>query len=381
MRALPAAICLLAAIAVAGCGGSGEVARDGARGRADSPLRALGGTAAAGFARALGPHDFRFPYDHGAHPAYRNEWWYVTGNVIDARGRRYGFQLTLFRIGLAPGHAHRASAWATHQVWMGHLALTDVSRQRFQAHQRFARGGRIGLAGARRNPVEIWLEDWRLARADDGSWRLRASTDGLSLDLALTPHGQPVLQGDRGLSRKSTAPGNASYYYSLPRLSAQGRITLAGRAHTVSGRAWLDREWSTSALGAGQRGWDWFALQLDDGTDVMLYRLRREDGATSPFSAGTVVRPDGRVRHLGADDFTIDVLDRWTSPRGATYPARWRLRVPGIDGTLTVTPVLPDQELDLAVRYWEGAVDIRGARHDGVGYVELTGYADTPGTD
>lgn len=338
---------------------------------------ALGGTASEGFARASAPRAFRFPYDHGPHPEYRNEWWYVTGNLRDESGRRYGFQVTFFRIGLAPGEVDRPSRWATNHVWMAHFAVTDVTGDAFHDHERFARGGELGLAGATPDPVRVWLEDWRLERSADGSWRLDASADGVALALDLAPRKEPALQGDAGLSQKSAAAGNASYYYSLTRIAADGTLALAGDDRAVSGSAWMDREWSTSALGPEQRGWDWFALQLDDGTDIMFYRLRRAGGATDPHSAGTVVSPDGAVRRLGPGDFDIEVLDEWTSPRGGTYPSRWSIDVAGMDGALTVEPVLADQELVGAVRYWEGAVDVlRAGEVAGRGYVELTGYAD-----
>lgn len=340
-------------------------------------VEALGGNDTAGFQRADSIRAFEFPRDHGPHPAFRNEWWYVTGNLEDETGRRFGFQLTFFRIGLAPGPEKRPSRWATRHAWMAHFALTDVHNQTFHAFERFARGGELGLAGAERDPVTVWLEDWRLERRSDGCWRLRAAAGDLILELDLDPVHGPVLQGDRGLSRKSEAPGNASYYYSLTRIAARGRLTLDGDAADVHGTAWLDREWSTSALGPGQVGWDWFALHLDDGTDVMIYRLRDENGDTSRWSAGTVVGADGSVTSLGPDDFELRVLEHWTSPRGGTYPARWALTVEPLPESLTVTPVMADQELDAAVRYWEGAVDMqRDGRAVGVGYVELTGYAE-----
>ncbi len=371
MRALAL---LLLALLVAGCGDPGD--QRAAPGSGDGLTEALGGDSDAGFARASQPRAFRFPYDHGAHPKYRNEWWYVTGNLTDDADRRYGFQLTLFRIGLAPGaQQQRPSAWATNQIWMAHLALTDVAGDRFHARERFARGGAMQLAGAARDPVRIWLEDWRLEQRDSGGWRLHAEVDDFGLELELDPQKRPVLQGDDGLSQKSADPGNASYYYSFTRMAAEGSLRVGGEQRSVAGRAWLDREWSTSALGAEQAGWDWFALQLDDGTDVMLYHLRRTDGAASRFSAGVVVEPDGTIRHLEADAFDISVLERWQSPDGPRYPARWRVRVPGVEGPLTVTPVHADQELDVSVQYWEGAVDVsRSGERVGVGYVELAGY-------
>ncbi len=338
----------------------------------------LGGAPEEGFERALAPRPFRFPADHGAHPGFRNEWWYFTGNLQTDRGRRFGFQLVFFRNALAPGKADGQSPWRTHQTWMAHFALTDPGAGRFHAFERLSRGA-AGLAGARPDPLEIWLDDWFL-KEKDGRWRLYAKEKGFSLSLSLSPRRRPVPQGEAGLSRKSAAPGNASYYYSVPRLRAQGRITLDGRAHRVSGLAWLDREWGTSALADDQAGWDWFALQLDNGADLMFYRLRRKDGGPDPHSAGSWMTADGRVTRLGANDVRLKVLEYWSSPRGGRYPVRWRLRIPSLDVDLKVAPVMDNQELDLLVRYWEGAVDVAGVQAGkpvrGRGYLELAGYGD-----
>ncbi len=335
-----------------------------------------------GYARATGPRELAFPADHGPHPAYRNEWWYFTGNLRTDRGRRFGFELTFFRIALAPRPPEHPSAWATRQVYMAHLALTDVAAGRFHAFERFARGA-VGLAGARASPFRVWLEDWTVAeREADGSWSLRAGQGEVELELALQPLKPLVLQGEDGLSRKGPEPGNASYYYSLPRIRARGRVRAGGEDFEVDGLAWMDREWSTSALGPGQAGWDWFALHLSNGYDLMLYSLRREDGTTDPHGLGALIGPDGGVRRLERRAARIEVLETWTSPRGGTYPAAWRLTVPGADLHLTLEPWLADQELAVSVRYWEGAVSARGTQAgepvEGEGYAELTGYARAP---
>jgi len=368
--------CLLLAL-LAGC--ADEPAPPPGDG-ADAGLRAgLGGDPAAGFARAVEPREFEFPADHGPHPAFRNEWWYITGNVEDPAGRRYGFQVTFFRIALAPDPpaTKGESAWATSQIWMAHLALTDAHAGRYHHAERFARDGDIGLAGARSAPLAVWLEDWRLERAGDGTWRLGADAGDFALDLAFTPRKPPVLHGDGGLSRKGAGRGNASYYYSQPRLATTGTVRVDGERRRVAGRAWLDREWSTSALGDEQVGWDWFALQLDDGTDVMIYEMRRRDGVRSRFSYAAVIRPDGRIERLGPEAFHIAVTDEWTSPRGGTYPAAWRVELDPLAAPLELTPALADQEFSGSVRYWEGAVDIRrDGESVGRGYVELSGYAE-----
>jgi predicted secreted hydrolase len=342
--------------------------------------QALGGDANPKFARAETPRPFRFPQDHGPHPEFRNEWWYFTGNLSGADGRRYGYELSLFRIALSAEAQPRRSDWATNQAYMGHFAVTDANGKTFHFFERFARGA-AGLAGARAEPFAVWLEDWRVAADSQhpGTWRITTRADNVAIDLRVTPAKPIVLQGDRGLSRKNAEPGNASYYYSIPRLATEGTITIDGKAARVRGSSWLDREWSTSALGPDQVGWDWFALQLDDGHELMFYQLRHRDGGADPFSAGVWIDAAGGTRRLAAQDVTIEVLDKWNSPRGGTYPSRWRLTVPSAQLSLEARPVLADQELDVSVRYWEGAVDVSGTRAGrnvaGVGYVELTGYA------
>jgi predicted secreted hydrolase len=342
--------------------------------------RVLGSADTNGYARAVRPRPFLFPGDHGPHPEYRSEWWYFTGNLADAAGRRFGYELALFRFALSPDTGKRASPWATRQVYMGHLALTDVAARRFRYDERFARGA-LGLAGAEATPFRIWLEDWWVG-GETFPWRLVAASEEFALELSLDPLKPVVLQGEDGLSRKGAGAGNASYYYSIPRLATRGTITVAGTRYAVTGESWLDREWSTSALEEGQTGWDWFGLQLDDGHELMLYRLRRRNGTIDPHSAGALIAPDGSKRPLGPGDVRLDALGRWESPRGGTYPARWRLAVPAAGLALEIEPVLADQELDVTPRYWEGAVDVRG-EHDGRpvsgrGYAELTGYAASP---
>lgn len=343
----------------------------------------LTGGDTAGFARATRPPELRFPADHGPHPDYRHEWWYFTGNLTAEDGRELGFQLTLFRSGLRAEPPSIDSDWATSQAWMGHFAVTDVAGKAFHAFERFDRGA-LGLAGAERDPPRAWVGDWEVRVEPAGTapgrerWRIRARDGGIGLELRLEPRKEPVLQGDRGLSRKGPEPGNASHYYSLTRLAAEGTVRLGGSELAVRGSAWLDREWGTSALGADLAGWDWFALQLEDGSEVMLYRLRRRDGGTDPFSAGSYVRPDGSVLRLGARDFALESTGTWTSPGRVRYPSGWRIRVPPASLDLRVEPRLRDQELALTFRYWEGSVAVRGDAAGrpvrGLGYVELTGY-------
>jgi len=360
--------------------------------------RLLGGAAPEGFLRVTEPRPFVFPEDHGPHPGYRSEWWYFTGNLEAKDGRAFGYQLTIFRSALAPKktpekaseeseNPEKGSAWATNQVFMGHFALSDIEAGQFSAFQRLARQA-VGLAGAQAEPFEVWVGPWRMESLSEEFWPLRLQAgDSVAIDLIVEPEKEMVLQGDRGYSRKGEEAGNASYYYSFTRLATRGTVrTEIGDSvleSPVTGTSWLDREWSTSALGADQVGWDWFALQLEDGSELMLYSLRQADGGMDPASAGTLVRADGSSRRLRSGEFTIVVEDRWRSPDGvALYPSRWKLSLPSEDLRLEVRPRQANQELLLAVRYWEGSVEVRGTKAgkavSGLGYVELTGYAGSP---
>lgn len=340
----------------------------------------LGGEDPGGFARATAPRAFRFPDDHGPHPEFRHEWWYFTGNLRGPGGRRFGYQLTFFRFALAPDPPSRVSRWGTNQAYMAHFAVTDAQGNRFRHFERTGRGA-LGLAGATARPFRVWLDDWSAEGTETSTLpiRLRALEDEASIDLVLDTARPIVPQGNRGLSRKGSAWGNASYYYSMTRLATRGSVRVDGVSFPVEGNSWLDREWGTSSLEKGQTGWDWFALQLSDGRDLMFYRLRRGDVASDPFSAGTLVHPDGSVRPLSVDDVRIETLGYWKSPEsGARYPSRWRMRLPSEGLELEVVPRVADQELRTSVRYWEGAVGVRGTSLgepvEGDGYVELTGY-------
>lgn len=373
-----AGLAALTVLSMAACG------RDAGAPRATLSLtETLGGADTVGYARATEPRAFTFPLDHGAHPGFRNEWWYVTGNVADDSGRPVGFQLTLFRSALAPEAPTSTSAWATNQAWMGHLAVTDAQGRRFHAFQRFARGA-VGLAGAEAEPFRVWVEDWSLESEDPAdSWpmRLRAADGEVALDLTLQQGKDVVLQGQDGLSRKGPEQGNASYYYSFTRMPTQGRVILGADTLLVTGASWLDREWSTSALPEGVVGWDWFALQLGNGWDLMVYALRRADGTAHALSDGVLVDPSGAKHPLEYGvEITVTPTATWRSPVDqSAYPSEWRITLPSMGWRLDVTPVLDDQELDLAFRYWEGAVEVSGTDGadplSGRGYVELTGYA------
>ena len=350
----------------------------------------LGSERAEAYPVAGEPRAFRFPEDHGPHQDFRNEWWYFTGNLDDEQGHRFGYELTVFRFSLRPREQAQTgtqpeSGWHTNQVYMAHLALTDEENQRFEFEQRFSRGA-LGLAGARSDPFKVWIEDWSVQHNPESmarpkaseDWQLSAATEGFAVDLHLVAEKPPVLNGIDGLSQKSAEAGNASYYYSIPRMRSTGTLQIAGADHMVSGLSWLDREWGSSALAAGQQGWDWFALQLSDGSDLMFYNIRKKDGKPDDHSAGTWISTEGDVRHLKRKDVLIKVGAWWQSPDGVSYPSRWDIQVPALDLALTVVPIVANQELVTTVRYWEGAVNVHGTRDrltiDGRGYVELTGY-------
>ncbi len=344
-----------------------------------SVTEALGGRPDTGFARAVDRRRFAFPADHGPHPGFRTEWWYFTGNLEGAEGRRFGYQLTFFRVALKPKPAVRLSHWGANEVFMAHFALTDVAGKRFHFTERFSRAA-LGLAGAGGSPLAIRLEGWTAEETAANPWstRLTAADGDVAIDLAVRSVSPVILNGEEGLSRKGSTPGNASYYYSIPRMATDGTVRIGPETFTVKGLSWLDREWSTSALEPGQVGWDWFALQLDDGRDVMFYRLRRSDGSADPFSSGTLVAADGKSSHLNGDEVQLETVDWWQSPASGTrYPSHWRLRIPGEHLDLEILPRLDDQELLASFRYWEGAVTVKGmgaSSPDGTGYVELTGY-------
>lgn len=334
------------------------------------------------FKRVTGPEQMVFPRDFGPHPDFRTEWWYYTGNIQGENGRSFGYQLTFFRRALLPANQRspRESDLAVEQVYMAHFALSDISGGRFYAFERFERGA-AGLAGSVSTPTyQVWLRDWRVEQVGEDEYALNATQDGISLNLRLVDRKGIILQGKDGYSQKGPETGNASLYYSQTRLESSGTIKLGEQEVQVSGLSWLDREISTLSLSETQVGWDWFALQLDDGSELMVYVLRNKDGSAGSFSSGTLIRPDSTTIFLKNDDFQVKSSATWTSPiSGGTYPAQWQVSVPGENLELHVTPLLEDQELNLSYTYWEGAVKVSGSSAGnpvrGRGYVELTGYA------
>lgn len=330
-----------------------------------------------------------FPRDHGPHPGYRTEWWYYTGNLHSDAGAPYGFQLTFFRHQISPAGAQKKwpephSAWRTQQIYLGHAAISDLSKKRYLSSERIGRES-LGIAGASQKPNEttIFIKNWS-AQIGSGSHVLKAAADDFAYELALRSLKPPTLHGTAGYSLKGSTPDRASCYYSITRLSAEGALTLGGKTIPVKGFSWMDHEFSTAALEPGIVGWDWFSLQLSDQSEIMLFQLRNEHGHPHPASSGTYIDPSGRPRHLSGGNFTVEVLDRWKSSNsGAVYPVRWRVIVfqPAIQ--LTVAASMPDQEMQTPdstrVNYWEGSVAADGSVAEqpvqGRGYVELTGYA------
>ena len=340
-----------------------------------------GAVSTEGFARARPDVPVRLPADQAAHPEYQTEWWYFTGNLTSPEntGEQWGYQFTIFRRALTPAETERPSAWGSNQVYLAHLAITDGERGEHVATERFSRGG-AGLAGAQAQPFLVWLEDGEVKEEAPGQWRLRTSQDGYALDLTLKPGKPAIVHGKNGYSQKGSDPGNASHYYSYTRLQTTGTLTRDSQAIPVEGLSWMDHEWSTSALEAGQIGWDWFSVQLDDGWDLMVFQLRRADGSVDRYSSGTLVDPDGKTFPLSAGDLSIRSEGSWRSPDGAAvYPDSWRIEIPKHDLTVSLNPLVADQEMRLSTRYWEGAAKAVG-EHDGLavqgrGYVEMTGYA------
>jgi putative ABC transport system permease protein len=335
-----------------------------------------------------GPCNLAFPGDHGPHPAYRTEWWYYTGNLTDASGRPFGFQLTFFRSRIGPpgfeaSWPNPASSWRTEQIYLGHAAVADISGKRHLQAERISRGV-LKMAGAvqRNSTTSVFIGNWA-AEIGHGRHRMRASTDTFSFDLTGSPSKPPVLHGISGYSRKGSSPERASCYYSLTRVKTEGMLTVSGESNAVTGSAWMDHEFSTAPLEPGIVGWDWFGLQLSDNTEIMIYLLRNRDAAFSEASAGTIVDERGNTRRLELKDIQIKVMDSWKSPHSrAAYPARWQVRIPSLSLEIEVQPRIADQEMktpaSTRVTYWEGAVSLEGRKGGqpirGHGYVELTGY-------
>ena len=378
-----------------------------------SAAQALSGGDTEGFAQALGPREFVFPDDHGAHPGFKTEWWYYTGNLFTEEGRQFGYQFTIFRNQLRPldadlahinpedpvrinpedpaqmnpeGNSARESEWSTNQLYLAHFAISDVSKRDHVFDERYSRGT-AGLAGASVDPYRIWLEDWEITRVKDSEAtderfpvRIKAEmSDGTALDVVLNPQKPLVLQGEEGYDKKGGEDGNASYYISFTRMQTEGLLKKDGESLAVSGLSWMDHEWSTSALDSGQTGWDWFSIQLSNGYELMYYQIRNADPELAPQTTGSLVAPNGQKRDLDQGEVRLEVLEYWTSPNtGARYPMQWTLAIPSEELEMDVTTVFDDQEMTVSVQYYEGAVHVSGKFRDeaidGNGYIEMTGY-------
>ena len=324
------------------------------------------GSDAAEFAQVAPGKVFSFPEDHGPHPGFRIEWWYVTANLKDAQGNVFGVQWTLFRNAVNAGPMQQD--WRDSTIWLGHAAVTSATHH--YAAERFARGG-VGQAGAQALPFDAWIDDWNFATRPGATsaladMQLKAGGAQFAYDLQLTSSRPLVLQGDNGYSRKSDQ-GQASYYYSQPFFTATGSISIDGQTYEVSGSAWLDREWSSQPLAASQTGWDWFSLHLDRGAQLMLFRVRDKDGGG--YLTGTWIDAQGRTETLHNADIQLAPLTR-TEIDGRSIPTRWSLKIPGKELDIITEAVNPKAWMNLGIPYWEGPVKFEG----GVGYLEMTGY-------
>jgi len=349
-----------------------------------------------GYEQADVVREITFPDDHGSHPGFKTEWWYFTGNVKTVTGREFGYQFTIFRYAIRPGDitatgttavttengTNDASNWNTSQVYMAHAALSDIKTGKFYYDEQFSRGA-LGMAGATSMPFRVWLDQWSASGRENlcqdcFALEVTVAAREFQLHMQLNNTQPAVLHGRQGLSVKSPVSGKASYYYSYTRLQTTGRLLLNDNSsYPVTGDSWFDHEWSSSALARDQQGWDWFALQLSDRSEIMLYRLRNDNDPAQDFYYGSLIQ-DGAVQQtLAGKDINIHTLKSWHSPVSAIhYPAAWTIELP--KHRLTVTPKMPDQEVNNSIRYWEGAVAVRGTSGDGTvtgqGYVELTGY-------
>jgi len=331
-------------------------------------------------AMPMRPRPLAFPADFGAHPETRTEWWYVTGRLA-AGARMFGFQVTFFRsaTGLGPSD----SRFAPRQLVFAHAALSDLEARRLRHDQRIARAG-FGIAEAAEGDTRVTLRDWSLERTGDAAasrYRARAGSEnaGFALDLTLAATQPLLLQGEAGWSRKGPQPGQATQYYSQPQLDAAGTLTLDGRALPVQGKAWLDHEWGDTLLDAEAVGWDWIGMNLDDGSALTAFRLRRADGSTV-HAGGSLRRPGGAVRNFAAGEVRFEPERTWTSPASkAAYPVEWTVDTPL--GRHRVRALFDAQELDsrgsTGAIYWEGLSELldEAGRRQGLGYLEMTGYA------
>lgn len=327
------------------------------------------------YRQALPGYQYSFPRDHFAHPDFRTEWWYYTGNVRSTEGKRFGFELVFFRQAQRRGPSENRSAWRIDDLYLAHMALTDIDGKKFRYYKRLNRAG-PGIAGASLENRRIWNGNWSV-EWEGQRQTLIAIAEEVGLNLRLDPVKPLVIHGKDGVSQKA-GDGKGSHYISFPRMTVKGTVIVGGAPHQVDGTAWMDQEWFTHQLDETQAGWDWFSIQLDDQRELMLFQLRRKDGSIDPYSAGTYMDRQGRARQLAYSEFTLQPVTYWTSPKTkGRYPVRWQIRVPSLSLSLECAAALPDQELSAGEgqgpNYWEGSVTYSGSA-TGVGYLEMTGY-------
>jgi predicted secreted hydrolase len=328
------------------------------------------GMTADGFADVVPGRSFSFPADHGPHPDYRIEWWYVTANLLDAAGVAYGAQWTLFRQASRPGA--QPEGWANPQIWMGHAAVTGADLHQYS--EAFARGG-VGQAGVIAKPFRAWIDAWDMRGADQindmtlAPLHVSASGAGFNYALRLDTDHALVLQGDAGYSRKSQR-GQASYYYSQPYFGVSGHLTLGDSAIEVTGQAWMDREWSSQPLAPDQSGWDWFSLHLTSGEKLMLFRLRQTDGGS--YCSGNWILPNGKSEQIIPTEINLTPM-ALTAVAGRKLPTGWHIDIPSHGLNIETTPLNPRSWMGTSFPYWEGPIHFQGS-HAGVGYLEMTGY-------
>jgi predicted secreted hydrolase len=338
-------------------------------------------SATAQYRGALPGYQYQFPRDHFNHPDFQTEWWYYTGNMKSSDGHRFGFELTFFRQGIERLQ-DPIGIWDVQDLYVAHLALSDLDRRTFLYSERTNRAG-PGIAGADDVTAKIWNGNWQVSWHGDQQV-LTATDQRFSLRFTMQPAKPVVIHGQNGISQKAEGPGRASHYISLTRLITTGEIQAEGKTLQVVGTAWMDHEFFTHELDAAQAGWDWLSIQLHDNSELMLFRIRRRDGSLDPFSAGTFVDATGRSTHLSKEEFSLQPGNiTWTSPTNhAVYPVKWRISIPRLGINLECSTPLPSQELasssKILPNYWEGAIVVSGSKagtsSDGVGYLEMTGY-------
>ncbi|MBI3933143.1 MAG: carotenoid 1,2-hydratase [Acidobacteria bacterium] len=345
------------------------------------PAGAQQPTAPKEYCTARPGYRYEFPRDHFSHSCFRTEWWYFTGNVATSDGRRFGYQLTFFREAVDNPYPN-PSRWRVDDLYLAHFAISDLAGDDFLYTQRISRSG-IRLAGADAAAGRLWNGPWS-AEVQGSDWTLYAADGENEIRFQMVSRKPPAIQGVNGISQKADGEGNASHYYSLTRLETSGQLRFEGKSYTVSGWSWMDHEFSTSQLQPEQMGWDWISLQMEDGTEWMLFELRRKDGTPDAHSAGSFVDEKGRVVPLAASEFEMTPLEEWTSPAsGARFPVRWRVVVPGLGLDVEISAAIPGQQLDTRqttqIIYWEGSIQAQGTREgkavEGRGYLEMTGYA------